>query len=66
MALETATGEVAFLKKTVLKNFAIFAGKHQCWGLFFNNMNLYETPTQVFPVNIAKLLKTSILKNINK
>ena len=37
-------------KKVFLKNFAIFTGKH--------------SSTKCFPVNIAKLLRTFILKNI--
>ena len=38
------------IKKVALKNFAIFTGKH--------------SSTKCFPVNIAKLLRTFILKNI--
>ena len=42
------------IKKVALKNFAIFigrTGKHQCWSLFLIQ-------------NIAKFLRTPILKNI--
>ena len=27
-----------FFRKSVLKNFAIFTGKHLCWCLFFNKV----------------------------
>ena len=48
-----------FMKKAVLKNFAIFTGKLQA-------CNFIEKRLQhsCFPLNIAKLLKTPILKNI--
>ena len=36
-------------KKTALKNFAMFTGKELCWNLFF--------------VNMANFLRTSVLKN---
>ena len=39
------------MKKAALKNLAIFTGKHLRWSL-----NI--------PVNIAKFLSTTILKNI--
>ena len=43
-----------FHKKAVPKNFAIFAGKHLCWNIFFNKNEglqacaIIKTPTQVF------------------
>ena len=44
----------------VLKNFAIFTGKHICWGLQTWKYNfLKKTPTQVFPVSIAKFLRNN-------
>ena len=48
------------IKKAVLKNFAIFTGKHLHWSLFLKACNFIkkETRTQVFPVNIAKFLRT--------
>ena len=58
MCPETATGVV--LKKVDLKNFTIFIGKHLCWGLFL--VKLFQH--RCFPVNIARFLKTLILKNI--
>ena len=63
-----------FYKETVLKNFAIFKGRHLCWSLFFNKVgglqacNFIKKRLQhsCFPVKIAKFLKTPILKNIYK
>ena len=49
-----------FHKKTVLRNFAIFIGKHLCWSLFLIKLFQYGC----FMVNIGKFLKTAILKNI--
>ena len=59
-----------FLQKTVLKNFAIFTGKHLCWS-FFNIVAGVKTCSFIkkilqhrcFPVNIAKLLRTPFLQN---
>ena len=48
-----------FYKKAVLKIFAIYIGKHLCWSFFL--MKLFQH--MYFPVNIAKFLRTSILKN---
>ena len=55
-------------KKDVLKNLAIFTGKHLYRGLFFNKAAglwpttlLKKTPSQVFPVNFAKFLITFVL-----
>ena len=42
---------VKFCKKAVLKNFAIFTGKHLCWRLFSIQ-------------NIPKFFRAPILKNI--
>ena len=61
-----------FYKKAVLKNFAVFAEKHLYWSVFFNKIrglrpiNLLKKRLQhrCFPVNIAKLLRTAILKNV--
>ena len=62
---EEATGQVLY-KKAVLKNFAIFTGKHLCWSLI-NLKGFWAcitcTPTKrfqhrSFPVNIAKFLLT--------
>ena len=43
-----------FYEKGVLKNFAIFTGKHLCWRLQHRS----------FPVNIAKFLRTAFLRQI--
>ena len=49
-----------FFKIGVLKNFAIFAGKHLCLSLFL--IKLREASAQVFPVNIAKFFRAGFLK----
>ena len=33
-----------FHKKAVPKNFTIFTGKHLCWNLFFNKMQVFRAP----------------------
>ena len=43
-----------FLKIGVLKNFAIFRGKHLCWSLFLLKLHACN-----FPVNITKFFKNS-------
>ena len=54
------------IKKAVLKNFAIFTGKHPCWGLLLIKFKPFkkEIPTLIFPVDTAKFLRKPILKNI--
>ena len=51
-----------FLKIGVLKKFAIFTGKHLCWGLFLIKLlGFYskEAPKQVFSCeHIVKILST--------
>ena len=44
------------IKKAVLKNSAIFTGKHLCWSHYFIKKRLQNN---YFPVNIAKFLRTS-------
>ena len=52
-------------KTAVLKNFAIFTGKHLCWNLFFNNSFIKKRlQHRSFLANIEKFLRTPILKNI--
>ena len=54
-----------FYIKTVLQNFAIFTGKHLYCSLIFNKVAVKKRLQQrCFPVNIAKCLKTPILKSI--
>ena len=57
-----------FFKIGVLKNFAIFTGKHLCWSLFLiklikglKSCNFIKKRLQhrFFPVNIAKFLSTA-------
>ena len=60
-----------FYKNAALKNFAIFTEKHLYWSLFFNKVaglrpaTLFKKRLQhnFFSMNIAKFLKTPILKN---
>ena len=55
-----------FFKIDVLKNFAMFVGKHLCWSFFFNNVagpqgcNFIKKRLRhrCFPVNVAKFLRT--------
>ena len=47
------------MKKAVLKNFVVFTGKFQACN--FTEKRLQH---RCFPLNIAKFLRTSILKNI--
>ena len=52
------------IKYAVLKKFAIFTGKHLLKSLF-NKVQLFKKRLQhsCFPVNVAKFLRTHILKN---
>ena len=53
-----------FFKIGFLKNFAVFTGKTPVWELFNKVFNKMQLLHRCFPVNIAKLLRTPILKNI--
>ena len=61
-----------FHKKAILKYFVIFTGKHLCWSLFFNKVSSHQACNLIkkglqqkyFLVNIRKLIRTPILKNI--
>ena len=62
-----------FCKKSVLKNFANFTGKHLCWNLFYEVAGLQlasffkkRVQHKCFPVKYGKILRTPILKNICK
>ena len=56
-------------KKSVLRNFAKFTGKHLCQGLFLNKVEGLRPPTllkirlwhRCFPENLAKFLGTPFL-----
>ena len=58
-------------KKSVLKNFGKFTGKHLCQSLFFNKVAGLGPPTSLkkklghrfFPVNFMKFLRTPFLQN---
>ena len=53
----TSSRPEAFCKKSVLRNFAKFSGKHLCQSLFLIKRLWYRC----FPVNFAKFLRTPIL-----
>ena len=55
-----------FFKTGSLKNVAILIGKHLCWGFFFKKLFVFkkETPTQVFPVDIVKFLRTFFYRKL--
>ena len=54
---------VVFYKKSVLKKFLIFTGKHLCWSLFLISSIKKRHEHSYFPVNIVKFLRTPILKS---
>ena len=63
------------IEKVVLKNFAIFTGKHLRWSLFLIELQaqaqrpatvLKETLAKDFSVNITKILRTPIFKKTCK
>ena len=48
------------LKKCVLKNLAIFPGRHLCWSLLLIKLQAFRPKrlqSRCFPVNIAKFLR---------
>ena len=47
------------VKKSVLRDFAIFTGKYMCASLYLKKF----FQQRYFPVNVAKFLSTLILKN---
>ena len=58
---EAATG--GFYKKAVLKNFAIFTGKHLCWIVFFLiKVQISETPRQLFPCEYCEIFTKTYLQ----
>ena len=51
------------MKEVVLKNFAIFSEKHQCWTLFLIKLQSFKRLLhRYFPVNIAKLFQNTYFK----
>ena len=50
------------VKKDVLKNFAIFTGKHLCWR-FLIKLQAWRLQHRIFFVIIQKFLRTRTLKN---
>ena len=55
------------INKAVFKNSAIFTGKHLCWSIFLIKQIIkIRLQHRDFPGNIAKFLRTPVLKNIYK
>ena len=57
------------VQKVVLKNFANFTGKHQCWSLFLIKLQGWnfikkKFRRSCFPVRLAKFLRKPFFKNI--
>ena len=59
MYMPTNSHRRCSVKKSVLRNFAIFTGKYLCASLY---LKFFQQ--RYFPVNVAKFLRTPILKNI--
>ena len=63
-----------FCKKSVLRNFAKFIGKHLCQSLFFNKVAGFRAATllkksfwhRCVPVNFAKFLSVPFLQNTSE
>ena len=61
------------VRSAILKHFAIFPGKHQCWSLFLITLQAWspqlyqkENRTQLFSFEYCQILRRPILKNICK
>ena len=52
-----------FYKKGILKNFAIFTGKHLCQSLFLSCNIKKRLWHRGLPVNFSRFLRTSFLEN---
>ena len=55
-----------FCKKSVLKNFANFTGKHLCWSIFIIKLQAFnlqvfkkETPAQVLSCEVCETFKNN-------
>ena len=55
---------LVLFKIGILKKFAKFTRKHQCWSHFLIFSRKKRLQHRCFPVTYAKLLKTPILQNI--
>ena len=58
--LTKAATEGVLKKKALRKKFTIFTGKYLCWSLFLIKLQAFMCVT----VNITKVLRTSVLKNV--
>ena len=62
-----STHQRSSVKKVVLTNFTVFLGKHLCYSLFLIKLRVSpRLQHSHFPVNIAKFLRTPILKSISE
>ena len=52
------------IKEAVLKNFAVFTGKHLYWSLFLITLQIYEKETLTQGFSCCEILRITILKNI--
>ena len=58
---DTSSHPRCSIKKVVLKNYAIFTGKHLCLESLFNTVAGLGLQHRCFPVNIAKFLRIGFL-----
>ena len=66
-----STHQSCYVRRVVLRNFTKFTGKHLCQSLFLNKVAGLRSATllkkklwhRCFPVNFAKVLRTSFLQN---
>ena len=49
-----------FYKKSCIKHFAIFTGKHLCWSIFLIKFIKKKFQHIGFPMNIARFLRASL------
>ena len=54
-----------FYKKAVLKNFAIFTGKHLCWSLFLIKLQAFRPDSKRDPSTCISCESCEMLKNIS-
>ena len=69
LTIAKSSRQEVFYKKSVLKHFAKFTGKHHCQSLFFNKVSDLRPATLLkkrlwymsFPLNFAKFLRRPFL-----
>ena len=65
MTMNRSSRPEVFCKKNVLKTFVKFTGKHLCQSLRPPTLLKKRLWHRCFPVNFAKFLRTTFLKNIS-